>query len=236
MRITSILDDDALNVLMNEPTTQALVCFLEFATLSACSALRLTNEIGATPLRSFIARILYYSQTPFNVILAVPVHLGRLGASLRPGANGSSSTPHRMFFGCLVLTTKYLLDVSPGMLDWVAWLSLSCNNFFLSADGIAELELEILKRCQWRADIHEHDFLQALHPLRNFLSAALRPPRPNPRYPHTQANSDFTEYQLNRINTYVAQIRRTCERHPCLLCKEGEALPRTESRQYRSRL
>ncbi|KJK73471.1 hypothetical protein H634G_11296 [Metarhizium anisopliae BRIP 53293] len=81
--------------------------------------------------------------------------------------------PHRMFLGCLILTTKYLLDEPPTSSLWVQCLMLSCNNLFLTEEGVLALELDILKECKWRADIHEHDLLSELGLFMEFMKVAV---------------------------------------------------------------
>lgn len=238
MVVLEILDDDGLNSLLNEPASGALVNFLEHTTLRACGGLYLFSEagdMGATPLNHFITRVLYYSQIPFNVVPAVSVYLSRLGCCLGPGRRGSSSTPYRMFFGCLILTAKYLLDEPPSISSWIRCLTFSCNNLFFTKTEILNLELDILKECQWRADIHEHDLLQELEMLANFLGVASQPASGHMSGHYPRTLSMRTGQQLRQINSYIEQIRQLSLQHPCLLCPSTVSIDEDVSLEIRIR-
>ncbi|EXU94481.1 hypothetical protein X797_012448 [Metarhizium robertsii] len=46
-------------------------------------------------------------------------------------------------------------------------------NLFLTEEGVLALELDILKECKWRADIHEHDLLSELGLFMEFMKVAV---------------------------------------------------------------
>lgn len=233
MRIATLLSDDALEALVAEPVNGALLEVLELATLRACAGMHFPSHLEedpeSTPLRSFIARLLFYSQIPFNVMLAVTVYLARLGRAL-PSAKGAATTPHRMFFGCLVLTAKYLHDVPPANANWVLWLLLSCNNMYFTTEDLMHLEIEILQRCGWRADIHEHDFLREYQPFEACLDRALQLTRLDYSCQDSQSLCSFTDQRLQKIQSFVGQIRHLYVTYPCLLCtKQIEGQYRREN-------
>ncbi|TWU70384.1 hypothetical protein ED733_000189 [Metarhizium rileyi] len=220
--MTRTSNDEDGDEFLIEPTCRALVNFLEYATLRACGGLYFTPTPGATSLRSFIARILHHSKTRLNVMLALPVYLGRLGWSLEPGMSVPSSTPYEAFFGCLVLTTKYLMDVPRDSSFWVYCLMCSCNNLFFTERGILELELEILKRFQWRADIHEHHLLPELDLFLEFLAAAMKQALVHPSDPALRGLPEETEHRMRWIEAFIGHITETCLNHPCVLCTDTE--------------
>ncbi|EXU95495.1 cyclin domain protein [Metarhizium robertsii] len=231
MAIVSILDDEGLDNLMNEPVSRALVDFLEFVTIRACGGLRLVpimQDMESTSLRCFIERILYYSQIPVEVSLASSVYLRRLGSALGYGRSGSSSMPHRMFLGCLILTTKYLLDEPPTSSLWVQCLMLSCNNLFLTEEGVLALELDILKECKWRADIHEHDLLSELGLFMEFMKVAVDAVRIHGADSGSRVHSKDAGPQLRQMEAFIGRIRTTCQMGPCALCMDGPPRCREE--------
>lgn len=216
MIVVARLRDQEVDLVMTDPINRALVNYLLFATLRSCGRLRLTSDVEADSLRRFIIKLLIYSQTPISVILAVPVYLSRLGYSFQ--ATEPSSSPYAMIFGCLIIATKYLMDVGPGSAAWREWLTLSGHQLFYSPQDIINLECEILKRCQWRTDLHEHALLQELDIFEHCLHIALWPTHCRPPNDQIQMILGQIEERLASIAAFVAQLRESCVEYPCMRC------------------
>ena len=199
MCVVTLACDKDVDAVMSEPVSRGLVISIESATLRACKSLGIIPKSDgpeAAPLQRFIVKLLLYSQTPHYIMLAVPVYLRRLGRSPR-GGRDALTTPHRMFLGCLIIATKYFVDRAPWSTDWAMWLTFMCDNVRFTSQELMELELDILKRCQWRADMHEHDLLRELDPFSECLQTIVWP---------ADGPSKDTEQQLKRIGELIAHI------------------------------
>ena len=166
----------ALPILMKSPVTDEMIVFLTRTTLkvvpnhpnlknqkpypSPPSSPSKEQQFRMPSLRTFITRLVRYTNVYTPTLLATACYLNKLRRILPQGVRGASSTIHRLFLSCLVLSAKYHNDSSPLNKHWAQY-----TDGLFSTSDINLMERQLLQLLNWDLRITEEDLILDLQPL-----------------------------------------------------------------------
>ncbi|OBT60010.1 hypothetical protein VE03_10299 [Pseudogymnoascus sp. 23342-1-I1] len=101
------------------------------------------------------------------------LYLARLEKKLPPQAKGLDSTPHRIFLGCLILSAKFINDISPKNKRWAMWSHVPSisyehlSQFGFSTTDVNLIERQLLILLDWKLNFGLEELWHNLEPVIN---------------------------------------------------------------------
>lgn len=191
---------------------------------------------GFHSLYEFIYSLVKGSNVQTPTLMSTVVYLKRLSKILPSNVIGISTTRHRMFIGCLVVTSKNLNDSSPLNKHWKNY----CLDM-LTLQDINTIEREILELFNWKLEFDESELIEAL--------AELLMPQSISKYSsETPKNSYASAYSQMSTNSIFSSSQKTITsstrmsnlsdytEHDHDYQKTGNYLARTNSDFYKQKL
>lgn len=152
---------------------------------------------GFHSLYEFIYSLVKGSNVQTPTLMSTVVYLKRLAKILPSNVIGISTTRHRMFIGCLVVTSKNLNDSSPLNKHWKNY----CMDM-LTLQDINTIEKEILELFNWKLEFDESELIEALAEL-------LMPQSTSGYLSETPKNSYASAYSQVSTNSILSSSQRT---------------------------
>lgn len=167
----------ALKILMKSPVTDDMVQFLTRSTLKVLPqqnyptppASPVDNSVGGhnnnirlPSLRTFITRLVRYTNVYTQTLLTTVCYLNKLQRILPKDAKGLPSTIHRLFLACLILSAKFHNDSSPLNKHWAKY-----TDGLFTLEDINLMERQLLNLLQWDLRVNENDLILDLQDLLN---------------------------------------------------------------------
>ncbi|XBW37470.1 hypothetical protein QEN19_003052 [Hanseniaspora menglaensis] len=112
---------------------------------------------GFHSLYDFIKALVKGSNVQTPTLMSTTIYLRRLNKILPSNVIGIATTRHRMFVGCLIITSKNLNDSSPLNKHW--------KNYCLDMLSLKELntiEREILELFNWKLEFDDSELIESL--------------------------------------------------------------------------
>ena len=163
----------ALNILMKSPVTDDMIQFLTHATLrvmpncgqgaqgaqaypSPPSSPRGAgaNQSRLPSLRTFITKLVRYTNVYTPTLLATVCYLNKLQRILPKDAKGLPSTIHRLFLACLIISAKNHNDSSPLNKHWAKY-----TDGLFSLEDINLMERQLLQLLNWDLRLSDEDLI-----------------------------------------------------------------------------
>lgn len=157
------------------------------------------NEVsnGFQPLYDFIKALVTGSNVQTPTLMSTTIYLRRLSRILPSNVIGISTTRHRMFVGCLIITSKNLNDSSPLNKHWKNY----CLEM-LSLNEINTIEREILELFNWNLEFDESELIESLGEL-------LIPQNTHRYHTETPSNSYTSAYSTVSSNSLFSGSQKT---------------------------
>lgn len=152
---------------------------------------------GFQPLYDFIKALVTGSNVQTPTLMSTTIYLRRLSKILPSNVIGISSTRHRMFVGCLIITSKNLNDSSPLNKHWKNY----CLDM-LSLSEINTIEREILELFNWNLEFDESELIESLGEL-------LIPQSTHRFNTETPSNSYTSAYSTTSSNSLFSGSQKT---------------------------
>lgn len=168
----------ALKIVMKSPVTDDMVQFLTRSTLKVLPQQNYptpptspvgnnvgphcNNNIRLPSLRTFITRLVRYTNVYTQTLLTTVCYLNKLQRILPKDAKGLPSTIHRLFLACLILSAKFHNDSSPLNKHWAKY-----TDGLFTLEDINLMERQLLNLLQWDLRINENDLILDLQDLLN---------------------------------------------------------------------
>ncbi|KAH7304404.1 hypothetical protein B0I35DRAFT_363242 [Stachybotrys elegans] len=101
-------------------------------------------------LESFIGHLVIKSGASVSVVMGVLVYLRRLGR-IQPRTGSIYTIYHQMFLDCLILSAKYLNDISPLNRHWAYYstMRLPSGVFGFTLRDINSIEMSVISLLDW---------------------------------------------------------------------------------------
>ena len=152
---------------------------------------------GFHSLYDFIEALVKGSNVQTPTLMATTIYLRRLSKLLPSNVIGISTTRHRMFVGCLIITSKNLNDSSPLNKHWKNY----CLGM-LSLTEINTIEREILELFNWKLEFDESELIESLGEL-------LMPQTSHINNSATPSNSYASAYSTTSSNSLFSHHQKT---------------------------
>lgn len=161
--------NQALDILMKSPVTDDMIQFLTRKTLQVLPSNSTGNNSLPTPpgspidgetqqrlpsLRTFITRLVRYTNVYTPTLLTTVCYLNKLKRILPKDAKGLPSTIHRLFLACLILSAKYNNDSSPLNKHWAKY-----TDGLFSLEDINLMERQLLQLLNWELRVTKDDLI-----------------------------------------------------------------------------
>jgi G1/S-specific cyclin PLC1 len=115
-----------------------------------------------------------------GTLLATLVYLEKLASKLPKNAEGLSTTLHRIFLACLIISSKFNNDSSPKNSHWADF-----TDGLFTVDDINLMERQLLNLLNWDVQVSNADLSRCLRvfiePIKNDLKNAQRMRRSKPK-------------------------------------------------------
>lgn len=162
----------ALNILMKSPVTDDMIQFLTHATLrvmpncgqgaqaypspptSPRGAAAAPQQPRLPSLRTFITKLVRYTNVYTPTLLATVCYLKKLQRILPKDAKGLPSTIHRLFLACLIISAKNHNDSSPLNKHWAKY-----TDGLFSLEDINLMERQLLQLLNWDLRLSDEDLI-----------------------------------------------------------------------------
>jgi G1/S-specific cyclin PLC1 len=101
-------------------------------------------------LKNFIGHLVTKSGASVSVVMGALVYLGRLGR-IQPRTSSICTIYHQIFLACLILSAKYLNDISPLNRHWAYYstMRLPSGVFGFTLSDINEMEMSVIGLLNW---------------------------------------------------------------------------------------
>ena len=99
------------------------------------------------PLAQFISHIVVQSKVQVPTLMTTLVYLARLRSKIPPTASSRYCTAHRIFLACLILSSKFVNDLSPKNRKWAIYSQT--ENFSLDIIEVNLMERQLLSLLKW---------------------------------------------------------------------------------------
>jgi hypothetical protein len=113
-------------------------------------------------LETFISSVVRQSNVQVSTLMTTLLYLARLRSKLAPTAEGTRSTPHRIFLACLILSEKFLNDFSPYNKHWASYSRV--GEFSLSNFDVNIMEKQLLFLLDWNLKFEPSELEQHCEP------------------------------------------------------------------------
>lgn len=157
------MENIALKQLMDGKITSEMVDELVSVTESVISIVPDTNtqkqKQGLPSLRSFIVKLIDYTNVYTATLIMTLCYLRRLQDKLPPHATGLPSTQHRIFLSCLILSAKNHNDSSPLNKHWTKY-----TDGLFTLQDVNLMERQLLSLLDWNITVREPEVLQVMRP------------------------------------------------------------------------
>lgn len=177
----------SLNILMKSPVTDDMIQYLTKVTLkvlpnnlqssetnypsppSSPNELKTLQQQQRLPsLRTFITRLVRYTNVYTPTLLTAVCYLNKLRRILPQDAKGLPSTIHRLFLACLILSAKFHNDSSPLNKHWAKY-----TDGLFTCEDINLMERQLLNLLNWDLRVSEDDLIldlqYLLEPIRDHI-------------------------------------------------------------------
>jgi hypothetical protein len=116
-------------------------------------------------LECYIYELLKLTKVPISTLLGALIYIGRLGP-IQSLDCCVFTMIHRIFLACLILSAKYLNDISPLNRHWAHYsgLSLKQRLFGFSIKDINSMEILVLHGLNWNLQITHEDLHTVARP------------------------------------------------------------------------
>lgn len=116
-------------------------------------------------LEKFITNLVRRSHVQTSTLMSTIVYLSKLKSKLPPVAKGLPCTVHRIFLACLIVTAKYVNDVSPKNKHWAEYSKVKgFPAWGFSKTEVNLMEQQLLALLEWDLDISEEVLTYELEP------------------------------------------------------------------------
>ncbi|CAG60933.1 uncharacterized protein GVI51_J06171 [Nakaseomyces glabratus] len=119
-----------------------------------------TNSPKPVELSLFVEELVASSKVQASTLMATAVYLDRLSRIIPSNVCGIETTKHRMFLGCLILSSKSLDDSSLFNKHWTKY----CNGL-LTLKEVNSIERELLSYFNWDINIQIEELYNTLEPI-----------------------------------------------------------------------
>lgn len=198
MNSYKMLDDIALCQSLHQPVDRSMISYIanfSFLVIQCDWARDSSEAIGfhhhsdATPARpeiavysydyipsleSFISHLVIKSRASVSVVMGALVYLGRLGR-IQPRTSSICTIYHQIFLACLILSAKYLNDISPLNRHWTYYSSMRLPSgvFGFTLSDINASEISVLGLLGWDLRITEDELYIVSGPLLASIRASI---------------------------------------------------------------
>ncbi|CCF57149.1 hypothetical protein KAFR_0C01560 [Kazachstania africana CBS 2517] len=191
----------ALNILMKSPVTDEMIQYLTRTTLQVLPygnnqsypsppgspSASLSKQPRLPSLRTFITRLVRYTNVYTPTLLTTVCYLNKLKRILPKDAKGLPSTIHRLFLACLIISAKFHNDSSPLNKHWTRY-----TDGLFSLEDINLMERQLLQLLNWNLRVTNEDLILDLQVL-------LEPIR---------EHIEITKIQKKKLQQYKKQARQ----------------------------
>lgn len=119
-------------------------------------------------LRTFITKLVRYTNVYTPTLLTTICYLNRLKRILPQDARGLPSTTHRLFLACLILSAKFHNDSSPLNRHWARY-----TDGLFTLEDVNLMERQLLQLLGWDLRVSQEDLVldlqHLLEPIRNHV-------------------------------------------------------------------
>lgn len=155
-----------LESLLRGKVTEQLIDQLVYVTESVISVVPDPIPTKLPTLREFIVKLIRYTHVYKQTLVMTLCYLNRLREKLPSDSIGVSSTRHRIFLACLILSAKNHNDSSPRNKYWTKY-----TDGLFTLQDVNLMERQLLEILEWDIVIGEEELWKVVEPLLSVKSS-----------------------------------------------------------------